>query len=97
MAEECKVEIKSSDILWRVFVSKSEQVEYGYPLVELSWGWTAGMTKQEVEELDDDVPSGHHTLQLQLKDAIELRDRLTEEIGKIEQELKDEHKNLPTG
>ena len=79
--DPCIVEVKSSDIMWNILVKKTDRIEWDEPVIELSYGWTAGMTKEEIAELPDDCPSGHATVCIMLKQAIALRDRLNEIIG----------------
>lgn len=64
------------DIFWCVrpfFVDGDEDGS----LVQLQWGWTAGMTEKDFENLADDAPRGLGAVTMTFNDAIELRDKLT--------------------
>ena len=45
-------------------------------LVQLQWGWTAGMTEKDFENLADDAPRGLGAITMTFNDAIELRDKI---------------------
>ncbi len=76
------VVIHDEDMLWCIHTKLTDRTEYGQPVIELSWGWTAGMTEEEISQLGDDVPKGHHTLSVMLSEAIRVRDELTKLIEK---------------
>lgn len=46
-------------------------------LVQLQWGWTAGMTEKDFENLADDSPRGLGAVTMSFDDAVDLRDKLT--------------------
>jgi len=80
------VEIKSSDIFWKVYpivIGKNGK----NVLVQLQWGWTAGMTEEDLERYADDAPRGYDCVTTTLDMAKELRDELDEIIEKHKDEL----------
>lgn len=46
-------------------------------VVELQWGWTAGMSEKDLENYADDAPRGWDSVSTTLDMAEELRDKLT--------------------
>lgn len=70
-------------MFWRVFADVvgfekySDRIE---TIVQLEWGWSAG-SKQPPVDADSDVPTGKGAVQLTLRDATELRNRLNELIA----------------
>lgn len=66
--------ICSSSIFWDV---RTQIVENdGERVVELSWGWTAGMTESEIANLADDSPKGHDFVLMTRGQALDLIARL---------------------
>ncbi len=56
----------------------------GGPVVELEWGWTAGMSEEELENYADDAPTGKDSVLTTLSMAKGLRGRLDEIIARHE-------------
>ena len=47
------------------------------PVMECQYGWTAGMTEEQIKESDDGInPVGHNTFHLNLQSAKNLKDKL---------------------
>ena len=75
------VEIKAGDVYWNI-VPKVTEKEGDGVLVELCWGWTAGMTEKDLENYAEDAPRGYESVTTNLDMVEELRDKLTEIIDK---------------
>lgn len=63
------------DIFWYVnpfFVDGGDDGS----LVQLQWGWTAGMTEKDFENLADDAPKGLGAVTMTFNAAVDLRDKL---------------------
>jgi len=63
-------------MFWRIHAKKvdmpdGEEPVGDIPVIELSWGWTAGMTSEELAELADDAPQGYESV-LTTLDMLEL-------------------------
>jgi hypothetical protein len=77
-----RVEIRPDDIRWEIELLATGgvfQAGKGWakePDIELQWGWTAGMTEEELENYADDAPRGHDSVKLSLDSARRLRDKL---------------------
>ena len=70
-----------TDMYWNIIVKKTDKIEYGNdPVIELSWGWTAEDTEEEIKNLPDDCPRGHKSVKILLSQAIDLRNKLNELI-----------------
>ena len=48
----------------------------GDRVVKLSWGWTAGLTDEEIADLADDCPKGHDFVLITRGQALDLIARL---------------------
>lgn len=70
---------------WNILTSVDVKKDDGV-IVELSWGWTAGMTEKELENYAEDAPRGHESVVTTLDMAKDLRDRLTKIIDEHEEE-----------
>ena len=76
-----EIEIPISSILWYIIPTVKEVDSE--MVVDLQWGWTAGMSDQEVAETwADDAPRGYDSVVTSFDGAIELRDKLTALIDK---------------
>lgn len=74
------VEIRNDDILWEVHVKTVE--ECGQPIIELSYGWTAGWTDEQLLDLAEDAPRGYAVCRMNVEQAIQLQEKLTDAIAK---------------
>lgn len=72
------VEIRANDILWDVKVKTI--VECDQPIIELSYGWTAGWTAEQIKEIAEDAPRGHAVCRMNMEQARQLADKLTSAI-----------------
>jgi hypothetical protein len=78
-------------ILWRVFPSLIKEddgrlyLEADQPVIQLAWGWTAGMSPKELMDIAEDSPRGSSEVQVLYEDAVWLRDQLNELIKACEQ------------
>ena len=77
------VRIGFNDIYWEIEVKKTGKVEFENvdyrdpdPIIELAWGWGAGMTKEEIKEAAGDCPVEYESIKILLSAAISLRDKL---------------------
>jgi len=52
------------------------------PLVRLEWGWTAGMSEEDMENYAEDAPSGKEEIYINWSSIKNLRDDLTKIIDK---------------
>ena len=77
------VVIPDDEIRWDV---KTRVVENsGERVIELSYGWTAGMTKEEIANLDeDDQQLSHQYFLIDKLQALTLISRLSESIQQLE-------------
>ncbi len=87
MKEDNIVKIDFDSIYWEINVKETGKIEYENvdyrdpdPVIELSWGWTAGMTEDEMKEIADDSPTGYKGVRILLSQVIRLRDKLNELI-----------------
>lgn len=75
------VEIKAEDVYWNIVPIVKEKEGDGV-IVQLQWGWTAGMSEKDLENYADDAPRGFNSVTTNLDMIEELRDKLTEIIDK---------------
>jgi len=73
------VPICTADILWEITPIMKE--EDGGTIIELHWGWTVGMSQEEIDEFPDDCPTGSSSVKTSLKGARALRDKLNDLLG----------------
>lgn len=71
-----------NSILWNVH-PVAREAEEGV-VVDLEWGWTAGMSEEDMKTLAPDCPRGHDFVRTTLRHAKLLRDALNEIIEKHE-------------
>lgn len=69
------IPIHPSDIMWVIKPKRIDDPENGTYYV-LKWGWTAGMSEQEVSALDDDCPTGKDSVRICHDDLLELIEEL---------------------
>lgn len=71
--QDNEVEIKFSDIAWNVVpVAKEDD------LIELQWGWTAGLTEEQLKDYAEDAPHGYESVTINKDFAKELIKKLVE-------------------
>lgn len=84
------VPIKFDDMFWKIHAELLQDDSQGAKhagnsnIIELSWGWTAGMTDEELKEYAEDAPHGKESVRTTLDMAKELRDDLTRIIDATE-------------
>lgn len=76
-------------MFWNIFAKevqlpKGEGPAGGEPAIELEWGWTAGISEQDMENHAEDAPTGKDSVFTTLSMAKELRRRLDEIITRHE-------------
>ena len=74
MSNENEVVIHPESIRWNIKPLVRE-AEDGV-MVELQWGWTAGMTEEDLKNYAEDAPTGYDSVTTTLDLAEELRDQL---------------------
>jgi hypothetical protein len=84
MDEAC-IPIKFDKVFWKIFVKELDLPKgklpcNGEPVIELEWGWSAGLSDKT--QLAEDAPTGKMTVCTTLSMAIELRDALNQIIAK---------------
>lgn len=77
------IKIDFNDILWKIYV-KSKRTDFEEKLVVLEWGWTAGLTKEEIENIAEDAPKGHESVTIDISQAKELLTDLERVIKELE-------------
>jgi len=76
-----EVTIPASSILWKINVVERSDLKEREPVIQLEWGWTAGMSDEELENYAEDAPRGKDVVQTTLSMAEELRDDLDKIIA----------------
>lgn len=95
MSDEYSVPIGSGDIFWNLVPIARETKRDGV-LVELQWGWTAGMSEEDMKDYADDAPKGYNSVVTNLEMAKILRDNLDKIISKYEKK-KEVNEHEPFG
>lgn len=80
MSEENSVKISFNDIYWEIHAEVLKNTNEKEPIVELSWGWDAGIPEEILKDMAEDAPSGHESVRITMSQAIRLRDKLNEII-----------------
>ncbi|MCK9458203.1 MAG: hypothetical protein M0R80_00860 [Proteobacteria bacterium] len=72
------VEIDSQEVFWNVTLVPKENPgdNYDSKYAELQWGWTAGMSEEDLKNVADDAPKGYDYVRLLPDQAIDLRNQL---------------------
>ena len=83
--EENFIPIKFDDIFWEVQVVKTDRKNHNEPIIELQWGWSAGMTDEERKNIDEDSPNGYKSLPITLSAAKRLANRINTLVRKIDE------------
>ena len=76
------VPIDPSDVFWKVYAKELDLPSEKSTVIQLEWGWTAGMSEEELENYAKDAPEGKASVLTTLEMATELRDQLNEIISK---------------
>jgi hypothetical protein len=76
-----RVELPFDSIWWKICPVVREDLGDGIA-VELQWGWTAGMSEEELKNWADDAPTGYESVTTTLDMADELADKLKEIVKK---------------
>lgn len=75
------VAIKPGDMLWEIHADEVPAEHGAESRYRLSWGWTAGMSEEELANYAEDAPVGHDSVDTSHDSLLRLRDRLTELLG----------------
>ncbi len=75
------VPIDADEVYWEVEVIDHGDVGHkgpigGGPMIQLQWGWTAGMTADQLKYVADDAPTGYDHMNITLEGAKRLREKL---------------------
>jgi len=81
MTENGDVVLYSEDIRWDINVNTIENG--GEKVIELSWGWTAGMSDEQIAGLADDCPSGHASVLVNYDQALDLISELAATLSQF--------------
>lgn len=87
-----QIPLESNSILWRIY-PKVHVTENDGVLVELQWGWTAGMTEEDLENYAEDAPTGYESVTTNLDSIKELVEDLQNIIHKYEKQHEELIKN----
>jgi len=71
-----RVRIEFDDIAWRMHTKEVWVKGEKDPFIELSWGWTAGMTEEQINKTADDSPRGHCQVLIAKEFVVELAEQL---------------------
>jgi hypothetical protein len=82
--KEFLIPIMFDDIFWEVHVVETNKKSRDEPIVELQWGWSAGMTDEERKIMDKDSPSGYKSLPITLSAAKRLANKINVLVEKFE-------------
>lgn len=77
------VSCKPDDIYWRIRVLPKGS-DGRNQVIELQWGWSAGMTEEERANIAEDAPDGCQSVKTTLDMAIMLRDDLNKVIDSLQ-------------
>lgn len=77
--------IKDVGICWDIQCEpvKIENDSSDNQYIELSWGWTAGMSEEQIKELADDCPTGHDSVVITRRIAEDLIENLQNLLDKM--------------
>lgn len=83
LCSKTAVKINSDSILWNVrpIIKKPN---YERTVIELQWGWTAGMSETDLERLADDCPRGYDSVATDYRAVKGLRDDLNRIIEDVD-------------
>ena len=76
------VEIKPESIYWNIYAKEFIEKQEEEPVIILEWGWTAGLTEEQLANYAEDAPVGKEEVRTTLTQAKELRDQLDNIINK---------------
>ena len=85
ITKDFMIPISFDNIFWNIQVKQLEEKNREEPIIELSWGWSAGMTDEEIkeeQELDGDSPTHTERIRILLSQAAGLRDKLNDILEK---------------
>jgi len=88
--EETHVPIHDEDVFWRIHaieveMSKDKRPAGGGRVIQLEWGWTAGMSEEDRKNYAEDAPDWKYSVKTTIDMAKMLRDELDELINKYEE------------
>jgi len=76
------VEIKPESMYWQVYAKELDNIQGEEPVIILEWGWTAGLTEEQLANYAEDAPMGREEVKTTLTMAKELKDQLDNIINK---------------
>lgn len=79
-----EVPIDPDSIFWKIYAIERSDLKEREPVIQLEWGWTAGMSDEDLKNIADDAPQGKGMVQTTLSMAKELRDDLDKIISKYD-------------
>ena len=87
------IQIDDNSIWWvlhakEVILPKNKMPYGGDKLVQIEWGWSAGLSDEDTKNLADGAPDWKYAVQTTLTDAIQFH----KELGSLIKEMKKEKK-----
>jgi hypothetical protein len=79
------VELDSQSIFWNIISIPKDDEDGKY--IELQWGWTAGMSEEDLKNVAEDAPTGYDFVRILPDQAKDLRDQLDAWLASIEKPL----------
>lgn len=83
---ETHVPIGFDDVYWAIHATELDLPKENDPIIQLEWGWAAGMSDEDMKDIAADAPTGKETVKTTLRMAIRLRDQLNVIIAKHSEE-----------
>ena len=84
MDKEYLIPIKFDDIFWEIQTKLLDEKNGDEPIIEMEWGWSAGLTKEELLQISEDDPIGKNGVRILLSQAKRLRNSLDKIIKKCQ-------------
>lgn len=89
------IPIRSSDVLWVIHVREGATDRH-VPTVVLEWGWSAGLSEEELAQVAHGAPRGKATVRTTLEMAKAMHAELGQLIERLEQKVADNPPPPPT-
>ena len=83
------INFNSNDMFWNISVVDTGKLNGNEPILELQWGWTAGLEPDLIKEIEscEDNPTGYESVKILLTQAQSLRDDLDKMICKWQKQF----------